>query len=334
MPPTDEIVSAAGLDPDPTLSTTQVGELFEVHPSTVKRWCERGELEFHRTEGGHRRIRLSEALRRGPGGAVAGQLAAFEIEAGSVWVAEQTAVQNDDFGPARDLAGTWLRNKDFSRIRDFLLYLGRVHPVLLPRLLDGFVRDVMREVGRRWEQGHLGVGSEHLASEKILEALFQLRRELALPLAPNPLGAVALVGCAEGERHALGSHCLRLVLEQGGWEVRFLGPDVPIDAWSDLQREYAARLVCISFSSIRARGDVLRTVDRLAATYDPRLPYALALGGGMVASEEGGDRGEAESAPPGELSGLSDPPPFRAVGAFPGTAEFMTWVSSGEWSDA
>lgn len=327
MAPPDEIVSAPDLDPDPTLSTTQVGELFEVHPSTVKRWCERGELDFHRTEGGHRRIRLSEVLRRGPGGATAAQLADFEQEAGSVWFAEQAAIQGDDFGPARALARAWLRDRAFFRIREFLLYLGRIHPETLSRLLDGLAREVMREVGHQWEHGHLGVGGEHLASETLLEGLFQLRRELVHAVAPTPSAAVALVGCAEGERHVIGSHCLRLVLEQAGWEVRFLGADVPIDAWCDLQREYGARLMCISFSSLRARGDVIRTVERLASAYDPVVPYALALGGGMVSPGEA----EAESPLQEGLPDPSDPHPFRAVGIFPGTTEFMTWISEGEW---
>lgn len=325
MSPADEILPSTVLDPDPTLSTTQVGELFEVHPSTVKRWCERGELDFHRTDGGHRRIRLSEALRRGLGGGMAEELADFESEAGSVWIAEHRAVERGDFGPGRDLARTWLEDRDYARIRDLLLYLGRHHPEILPGLVDGIAREVMREVGHWWEEGRLSVGEEHLASETLVEALFQLRREVMR--IPSPEGSpVALVGCAEGERHSIGAHCLRLVLEHAGWEVRFLGADVPLDSWGELQKAYGARLVCISFSSLRAWGDVIRTVEHLAGSYDPRKPYTLALGGGMVAS--GADDGGG--LPAEEIARLPDDGPFRDVGIFPDTAEFVRWASEGD----
>ncbi|MDX1568586.1 MAG: cobalamin-dependent protein [Longimicrobiales bacterium] len=333
MPTTDETRPIVELDPDPTLSTTQVGDLFEVHPSTVKRWCERGELSFHRTEGGHRRIPLSAALGRGPEGAVARELTAFGPDAGSVWLAEQEALSDLDFGRARELTDAWMDHRDFQRIKEFLAYLGRNHPDILPHLLDGVTREVMRGVGQWWEEGRLGVGGEHLASETVTEALFQLRRDLisvsagsSQPTTPAS-GRVALVGCYEGERHAIGAHAVRLLLEQRGWQVRFLGADVPVDTWEELQKEYGADLVCISFSSLRAWSDVARTVRRLAERYDPDRSYALALGGGMVGALSEAAREEDRRIYEEELAALSESTPFEALRVFPGTVEFTEWLA-------
>lgn len=352
MSTADETRPAVDLDPDPTLSTTQVGDLFEVHPSTVKRWCERGELACHRTEGGHRRIHLSDALRRGPEGAVARELAAFGPDAGSVWLAEQAAISDQDFEPARELTDAWLREREFHGIKAFLVYLGRNHPEILPHLLDAVTREVMRGVGQWWEEGRLGVGGEHLASETVTEALFQLRRDLipsdgglpsgrAAPAsgpATRTSGRVALVGCAEGERHAIGANAVRLLLEQRGWQVRFLGADVPVDSWEELQKEYNADLVCISFSSLRAWGDVVRTVRRLAETYDPNRSYALALGGSMVhtpsARRDDRNGGEGKGFPEEELEKLPEATPFDALRVFPGTVEFIEWLAGREQAKA
>ena len=44
------------------LTSSKVADLLGVHPSTVKRWCDDGTLESRRTGGGHRRIRLNDAL--------------------------------------------------------------------------------------------------------------------------------------------------------------------------------------------------------------------------------------------------------------------------------
>lgn len=334
MSTADDIRPAVDLDPDPTLSTTQVGDLFEVHPSTVKRWCERGELAFHRTEGGHRRIRLSDALRRGPEGALARELAAFEGAAGSVWLAEQAAGSDRDFEPARGLAEAWLQGRDFHRIKELLVYLGKTHPGLLPQLLDAVTREIMRGVGQWWEEGHLGVGGEHLASETLTEALFQLRSDLAPPDGTGTDRPVSLVGCAEGERHVLGANAVRLLLEQRGWQVRFLGADVPVDSWEDLQKEYDAGLVCISYSSLRGWGDVVRTVRRLGEAYDPARPYALALGGGMVRPELRPGVGGSDRPPSEDLGILPASPPFDALRVFPGTAEFVDWLAGRDWRKA
>lgn len=316
---------AVDLEPDPTLSTTQVGELFDVHPSTVKRWCERGDLPFHRTEGGHRRIHLSDALRGKPDGALAAELAEFGRDAGSVWLAERDATSSHDFRKAYELAARWLEERAFHRIRDLLVYLGRIHPEILPHLLDAVTREVMRGVGRWWEKGRLGVGGEHLASETMTEALFQLRGELPVSRDAGIGRPVALVGCAEGERHVMGAHAIRLLLEQRGWQVRFLGADVPVDSWEDLQKEYAASLLCISFSSLRAWGEVVRTVRRLADAYDPARPHALAIGGGMALS---GEEEPDIPAPTDEESGLPVAPPFEDLRIFSGAADFTEWLTN------
>ena len=121
---------------------------------------------------------------------------------------------------------------------------------------------------------------------------------------------VALVGCAEGERHDLGARCVRLVLEDRGWRVRFLGADVPLEEWSALQRETRAGLVAVSFSCIRAPADVLRCVRRLSAEYDAARPYALVMGGGATPELE-----------------LPPRSPFRDLRYFTDTAGLLRWLA-------
>ncbi len=304
MPPKVE----KALDPDPLLSTTEVGELFDVHPSTVKRWCDRGELECDRTDGGHRRIPLSQVLGRARSFGEPLPLLGFGGRAGRTWEAARAA-RDGDFEPGRRLALDCLERDALGPFADLLVHLGRDRRVDLRRLLDEGLRPVMESVGRRWESGEVRVGEEHQVSEIVTGALHRLRR------APEPGGAegssapVALVGCVEGERHVLGARCVRLVLERAGWRVRFLGADVPMEEWGALARIYGAGLICISFSRLRRRGDLMRCLRRLAEDYEPENPYALALGGG--ASLDG---------PVGEEW------PFTAVGFFPATVPFTDWL--------
>ncbi len=45
------------IDPDSLLTSTQVGNLLQVNPSSVKKWVNDGHIIAFRTPGGHRRIR-------------------------------------------------------------------------------------------------------------------------------------------------------------------------------------------------------------------------------------------------------------------------------------
>jgi excisionase family DNA binding protein len=51
-----------GMSPDETewLSLTEAGALLGVHPSTLRRWCDAGDVPHFRTPGGHRRFRAAD----------------------------------------------------------------------------------------------------------------------------------------------------------------------------------------------------------------------------------------------------------------------------------
>lgn len=296
------------LDPDPVLSTTEAAELFDVHPSTVKRWCDRQELDCRRTAGGHRRIPLSRALERARAEGVDLRLLAFEERAGRVWEATRAARERD-FDPTLLLAVECLDDDAPERFGEFLIHVSADAGVDLSLFLDEALRPTMERIGDRWEEGRIRVGEEHLVSEVVTRALDRVRRPTDGDAQLPTWSPVALVGSVEGERHVLGARCVRLVLERSGWRVRFLGADVPMEEWNVLARLYGARMLCISFSSLRREGDVLRCVRRLSEGYDPEHPYALALGGAAP----------VEGPPTGRW-------PFTALRFFPATRPFAAWL--------
>jgi hypothetical protein len=55
---------AATSEPDPLLTSQQVGQMFGVHAKTITRWEQLGKLKATiKTSGGHRRYRRSEVLK-------------------------------------------------------------------------------------------------------------------------------------------------------------------------------------------------------------------------------------------------------------------------------
>ena len=93
---------------------------------------------------------------------------------------------------------------------------------------DAIIAPAMWLVGELWARGEIGVGEEHVATEITMRVL-TLQRELRRTTAQRE-GRVVLLAAPAGERHIIALHMAAGLLEQGGYSVRQLGFDVPIDA--------------------------------------------------------------------------------------------------------
>jgi methanogenic corrinoid protein MtbC1 len=86
------------------------------------------------------------------------------------------------------------------------------------------IQAAQQEIGRLWQQNRVTVAQEHMASaisQLSLAALF----ERAAPA--RPLGKKLVLACVEGELHDLPARMAADVLELEGFDVRYLGADVP-----------------------------------------------------------------------------------------------------------
>lgn len=80
------------------------------------------------------------------------------------------------------------------------------------------------EVGRRWASNEWNVAREHIATSISEEVV------AALAAATDPGQArvgTAVVGCVEGEWHALPARVLAETLRVNGWDVHYLGASLP-----------------------------------------------------------------------------------------------------------
>lgn len=105
------------------------------------------------------------------------------------------------------------------------------------------VQPAQREIGRLWQQNRISVAQEHLAtsiSQLVVSHLYQhMPRE-------RPNGKRALVACVEGEQHDVGARMGADFLEMAGFEVRFLGANVPTE--TIVREASAADLLGLSVS--------------------------------------------------------------------------------------
>jgi len=267
------------------LSTSEVGSLLGVHPSTVKRWSDQGTLRVTRTKGGHRRFHLRDVLSGARSEGIPTFLDPFHPWEANVWLALQAGRADGDFSGVISLGLSWLRQGDTDLLGRFFFEIARQGEVPFPVFLDQAIRGFMARVGDEWEEGRLQVGEEHMASEVVNEAFIRLRLAREGSEVPkrevNPPPRVAVVGSAEGDHHDLGAQAVRAVLEREGWKVYYLGGNVPVEDFARIQQAQLADLVCISFHAGSTLTDLRRSLETLARYYGERTPYSLALGGSL-----------------------------------------------------
>lgn len=111
----------------------------------------------------------------------------------------------------------------------------------------------LRRVGDLWQEGRLGVQSEHLTSELLQSELRAVVRSNRLRVAGSP---VVLAG-ADDEQHHLPLLALEAELSRNGVASLFLGPRVPSEALVSTLRESRARAVFLWASLPRQRAEAL-----------------------------------------------------------------------------
>jgi excisionase family DNA binding protein len=126
---------------------------------------------------------------------------------------------------------------------------------LVDRLLDGGVGaaefcdllfgPTMQEIGTRWHDGAITIADEHRASRTV-EAL--LERVVARSRRPGPRRGAVIVAAPAGDRHSLAPLMVAAGLRADGFEVHYLGCDLPVAEIADLAHREGADLVALSWS--------------------------------------------------------------------------------------
>ena len=111
-------------------------------------------------------------------------------------------------------------------------------PVLRSQLLA----PLLGEIGSRWEDGRLRVSHEHMATSIVASFLNSLNARQHVP-SGAPLVAVAT---PVGQQHELGALMAASVALEAGWDVLYLGRNLPAEDLAAAVRDRGARLVLLS----------------------------------------------------------------------------------------
>ena len=133
----------------------------------------------------------------------------------------------------------------------------RLDPVRLGREI---ILPLGELIGDLWALGKLGVAAEHLASEVVVP---RLKAELA---AGGPAGPLLQAACLPREYHEWGFIVTLLELKASGWQVQYLGADLPLDDVVDAAWTMGPQVVALSSAdpaNLESRLPELRRLPRL-----------------------------------------------------------------------
>ena len=109
----------------------------------------------------------------------------------------------------------------------------------------GVVQEAQREIGRLWQENRISIAQEHMATAISQLALAHLYQQAA-PSLRNDRRVV--VACVEGELHDFPARLVADCLDLAGYDVRFLGANVPLDSLLPLLLERPPDLVALSIT--------------------------------------------------------------------------------------
>ena len=139
----------------------------------------------------------------------------------------------------------------------------------------------LEEIGRRWQLNRITVAQEHMATAIVQFVLAQLYSSL---VRTGPSRGIALVTGVEGELHQVGANLVADALEMDGWNVRFLGTNMPHDGIMEAAKEMKAELVAVSAMMLFNVDPVARLVESVRGMRHGALSPRILVGGGAFRS--------------------------------------------------
>ncbi len=150
-----------------------------------------------------------------------------------------------------------VRNLDAAGLR---AVLSQVSLLLGPgELIERIFVPLMRTVGDLWHRGELGIAHEHLASAIVRGML----SEFALFRGSADSGPRLVVSTPAGQYHEMGALVVSATAASTGWNVTYIGSDVPASDIADAVTQVGARAVALSITLPDRSGGLNRELGLL-----------------------------------------------------------------------
>ncbi len=140
----------------------------------------------------------------------------------------------------------------------------------------------MFQIGELWCDGKVNVAQEHLATQITLEQMDKLR---LIQTIPRSLSYRVMVCCVEGEQHFIAAQMAADLFQMEGWQVDYLGPNVPTAALIEIVSVRRPILLALSITmeaNLRRTQTLVKKIRKL-----PAAPYIIVGGRAAVGVNSG-----------------------------------------------
>lgn len=137
------------------------------------------------------------------------------------------------------------------------------------------IQPALYQIGEKWQANQVTVAQEHMAT-----AIVQSVMTMGLLRSPPPalINKRILLACVSGNNHDIGLRMVADAFQLGGWDVQYLGANVPTPALIAQAVEWKPDLVGLSVSFPQQLPAVKAIIAQLAARFDSARP-AVIIGG-------------------------------------------------------
>jgi MerR family transcriptional regulator, light-induced transcriptional regulator len=142
------------------------------------------------------------------------------------------------------------------------------------------IQPALYSIGRKWQDNQVSVAQEHLATA-ISQSVMTLGLVKSEVRPAN--GRRVLLACVAGNHHAVGLQMVSDAFQLAGWDVQFLGADVPTTALVHHLGECKPDLLGLSVSFAHQLRVVKEIMTRLAQVFDGQRPPVII--GGMATNQ-------------------------------------------------
>lgn len=249
------------------LSPKQMARVIGASESSIKRWIDDGQIQALRTNGGHRRVSLAEAVRF---------IRDRHHEIADPIPLGLSTLHIDTSSSMDQRLYDALTQNDASTART-LLVTAYVSGTPVAQLCDGPLRLTLERIGTLWNHGNpnAGIAIEHQSIDTCLHALNHLRGYLP----PVSLDApVALGGAPAGDPYLIPSLMASMTFDTCGYRTFNLGPNTPLEVLRNAALRQRPKLVWLSVCSPDGLGTLHQPLMRLADELAD-LGAALVIGG-------------------------------------------------------
>lgn len=111
----------------------------------------------------------------------------------------------------------------------------------------------LAHIGDLWQAGQATVQQEHFASALSLRRVNVLVEAAPAPTRPERL----LIGCPPGEEHTFSPLLLTLMFRRAGWDVLYLGANVPVARFRTTVQRVNSNLVILTAQQLRTAASLL-----------------------------------------------------------------------------